>query len=428
MYLPAYSIVKQNEDVFYEMESGIMKNKVTKVLSLVLMFALLLSQVAYAKPQGNGREFAPGQLKKMEGYTNFSQSRIRVRDQWMNYDEMPVLKHNRTLIPVRAITEALGCEVLWFNPYAVIVNPEEDMLIIFDLATNIKHEDGKTYVFDDEDNNFEELLQHVQEFDARLADEEDIEAFYEELEDMLDEDNLVALDVAPGLINNRTYVPLRFIAETFGLRVRYNDETKEIDIDDELDTPVLDPDEEKLDEPEDVVIRIDLNGHRFEGITYEDKFLKEDVDYTTTTSSAFIVRLQEEFIEELEEEKVTLEFVFENDVDEEITVEFELVLDYMDQTPTISVMSIEFDEDAFEESSYANKYGNLVIELESNGWDFEGISGLDEDDEYYLSAKEDEVMIIKEYLNDLDDGDYALQFVFEMDDLVHVEYLEIEVN
>ncbi len=158
------------------------------------------------------------------------------------------------------------------------------------------------------------------------------------------------------------------------------------------------------------------------------KFLKEDVDYTTTTSSAFIVRLQEEFIEELEEEKVTLEFVFENDEDEEITVEFELVLDYMDQTPTISVMSIEFDEDAFEESSYANKYGNLVIELESNGWDFEGISGLDEDDEYYLSAKEDEVMIIKEYLNDLDDGDYALQFVFEMDDLVHVEYLEIEVK
>ncbi len=43
-----------------------MKNRSLKVLSMVMIFALLLSQVAYAKPQGigRGREHAPGQLKK----------------------------------------------------------------------------------------------------------------------------------------------------------------------------------------------------------------------------------------------------------------------------------------------------------------------------------------------------------------------------
>ena len=41
----------------------------------------------------------------------------------------------------------------------------------------------------------------------------------------------VTIDAPPGLINNRTFVPLRFIAEELGLEVGYNPDTGMIDID-----------------------------------------------------------------------------------------------------------------------------------------------------------------------------------------------------
>ena len=212
-----------------------MKNKTLKVLSMVMIFALLLAQVAYAKPQGvgRGREQAPGQLKKIEGYMNFSQSRIRVHNQWVESELPPVLKQNRTLIPVRAITEALGCEVSWFEPYAVIINTKEDTIIVFDLSSNLQGEEGKTYTLNADDEEFEDILDLIKAFKKDMADEQETEVFYEALEDILVEEYIVPIDVAPGLINNRTYVPVRFIAETYGLRVSYDEETKEIDIDDE---------------------------------------------------------------------------------------------------------------------------------------------------------------------------------------------------
>lgn len=402
-----------------------MKNRILKVLSLVMIFALVLSQVAYAKPEGvgRGREHAPGQLKKMEGYMNFAESKIRVRNMWIESEQPPVLKQNRTLIPVRAITEALGCEVLWFNPYAVIISPDEDMVIIFDLETDIDSDDGKTYMFDDEDEDFDDLLALVKEFDPDEADD-----FYEDLEAMMSDGQLVAIDVSPGLINNRTYVPIRFIAEAFGLRVSYNEDTKEIDIDDETGLPELDPDKEEIQKPEDVVVVVTLNDHAFKGIKLGDDMLVEDVDYTSTTGSSLTVTLLKDFIEELDSEEHVFEFVFENQEDEEVTIEFELTLEYLDQLPKLSQERIRFNERAFEDSDYADAYGNLVVELELNSWEFKNISSLDEDEEYETSNDGDEVSITENYLNDLDEGDYELQFVFELDDLMYVNYLEIEVN
>ncbi len=399
---------------------------------MVMIFALLLSQVAYAKPQGvgvgRGREHAPGQLKKMEGFMNFAESRIRVRNMWVESEQPPVLKQNRTLIPVRAITEALGSQVLWFSPYAVIISPDEEQIIIFDLETDLDGKDGKTYLFDEDNEDFDELLTLVKSFDPNDADDDDVDDFYEDLEAMMTEKDLVPIDVAPGLINNRTYVPLRFIAEAFGLRVSYNEDTKEIDIDDESNLPELDPDKEEIQKPEDVVVVVTLNDHAFKGIKLGDEVLKEDVDYTSTTGSAITVTLLKDFIEVLDSEEHVFEFIFENQEDEEVSLEFELKLEYLDQLPQLSQDSIKFDESSFEESDYADKYGNLVIEFELNSWGFKNISGLDEDEDYNVSNDGDEVSITNTFLNDLDEGDYELQFVFEIDDLMYVSYLDIEVN
>jgi len=40
----------------------------------------------------------------------------------------------------------------------------------------------------------------------------------------------VAMDVAPMIVNNRTMVPLRFVAENFGLKVDWNDHSRKITI------------------------------------------------------------------------------------------------------------------------------------------------------------------------------------------------------
>jgi hypothetical protein len=156
--------------------------------------------------------------------------------------------------------------------------------------------------------------------------------------------------------------------------------------------------------------------------------LVEDVDYTSTTGSSLTVTLLKDFIEELDSEEHVFEFVFEDQEDEDVTIEFELTLEYLDQLPELSLDSIEFDENNFEDSDYADAYGNLLVELELNSWEFKNISNLDEDEEYEISNDGDEVSITENYLNDLDEGDYKLQFVFELDDLMYVNYLEIEVN
>ncbi|MCT4619723.1 MAG: stalk domain-containing protein [Marinisporobacter sp.] len=110
------------------------------------------------------------------------------------FDTPPVIKEGRTLIPVRAITEGLGANVTWNGEERKVIVSKEDVEIVFQLN------DGKVFV------NGEEI----------------------------------AIDVPAQIMNNRTIVPLRFIAEQLGLKVGYDQDTETIEIDEEI--------EEELDE------------------------------------------------------------------------------------------------------------------------------------------------------------------------------------
>lgn len=103
------------------------------------------------------------------------------------FDVPPVIKQGRTLIPVRAITEGLGAEVQWDGTNQTVTVTKNGVEIIFDLKTGAVTVDGEAKT----------------------------------------------IDVPAGLINNRTMVPLRFIAETLNLKVGYDSETGVIDIDEE---------------------------------------------------------------------------------------------------------------------------------------------------------------------------------------------------
>lgn len=100
------------------------------------------------------------------------------------FDTPPVIKEGRTLIPVRAISEAMGADVDY--------NSEEQTVTIT--------KDGKVMVF-----NLTDGTVSVNESEA-------------------------AIDVPAEIMNNRTMVPLRFIAEQLGLTVEWDQELETITI------------------------------------------------------------------------------------------------------------------------------------------------------------------------------------------------------
>lgn len=106
----------------------------------------------------------------------------------LKFDVPPLIKASRTLIPVRAISEGFGAEVLW--------NQEEQKVTII--------KDGK------------EIILHI---GSKVAYVDGVE---------------VEIDTYPEILNNRTIVPLRFIAETLGLTIEWDGETQTIEIDEEL--------------------------------------------------------------------------------------------------------------------------------------------------------------------------------------------------
>ncbi len=100
------------------------------------------------------------------------------------YDQMPVIKNSRTLVPLRGIFESLGAKVTWDNDTRMIIGSK-----------------GNTTVALQIDNTL-----------ATIGS------------------TSVTLDVAPEIINSRTMVPVRFISEALGAEVLWDDNTRTVTI------------------------------------------------------------------------------------------------------------------------------------------------------------------------------------------------------
>lgn len=105
-------------------------------------------------------------------------------DKDVKFDTPPVIKQGRTLIPVRAIVESMGASVNYNSELQIVTILKDDKTIKFYLS------DSTVYV-----NN-----------------------------------EKVEIDVPAEIINNRTLVPMRFIAENFGMNVEWNNETNTAEI------------------------------------------------------------------------------------------------------------------------------------------------------------------------------------------------------
>jgi len=132
--------------------------------------------VAEAKPEYETLiELAPG----MDIYTVNGETKF--------WDATPYIKEGRTLVPIRHLAEAVGFKASWdFD------DPANKMVFIFKADQD--PEKDKEHPF---------MLLIIGQPTAMVNG------------------NLVALDVAPEILNGRTMVPLRFVVETLGYQVEW---------------------------------------------------------------------------------------------------------------------------------------------------------------------------------------------------------------
>ena len=101
-----------------------------------------------------------------------------------NYFFKPVIENDRTLVPMRAIFEALGAEVSWY--------PEDRTIVAVR---------GDTTVYMQMDDWY-----------------------------MSVNDEWIALDAPPRIVNDRTLIPLRAVAEAFGAQVGWDEATQTVTV------------------------------------------------------------------------------------------------------------------------------------------------------------------------------------------------------
>lgn len=101
---------------------------------------------------------------------------------------VPIMQNDRTLLPIRAVAETFGAFVIW--------NQNEEKVTIYGDNSTIELWLGNTTAYVNGKN-------------------------YE-------------LDVVPKTINGRTFMPLRFIAESLGLTVGWNDANQTVTIEGEI--------------------------------------------------------------------------------------------------------------------------------------------------------------------------------------------------
>ena len=102
----------------------------------------------------------------------------------LKFDTPPVIKGNRTLLPVRAISEGFGADVQWDEDERRVTITKDAILIILWIDNAVTIVNGEE----------------------------------------------VAIDVPAGLMNNRAMLPMRFIIEILGSNVNWDPETETIEI------------------------------------------------------------------------------------------------------------------------------------------------------------------------------------------------------
>lgn len=127
--------------------------------------------------------------------------KIYINGKYLNLDNPIYIENDRILVPMRQLFEELGAIVKWDWMYEVVYARKTISHKYIDLAVSIDYP----------------------------------RAFIEKEGDIIGK--WVDLDVPPRLINDRTYVPLRFVSEAFGAEVIFDPASNEVFIRVAIDEP-----------------------------------------------------------------------------------------------------------------------------------------------------------------------------------------------
>jgi hypothetical protein len=122
----------------------------------------------------------PSQITTQEPETQKSEIGITINGQTQVYDQPPMVKDGRTLVPLRGIFETLGANVTWDAKTKTVVATKNETKIVLSLGSSL------VYINDQE----------------------------------------TQIDVPAQVVNARTMVPVRFISEALGAKVSWNSKTK----------------------------------------------------------------------------------------------------------------------------------------------------------------------------------------------------------
>ncbi|UMZ74695.1 stalk domain-containing protein [Natranaerofaba carboxydovora] len=177
-----------------------MKNKSIILISVLVLFAFtsiaftegLANQENMTEEMQERRDERLAQIEEFRQNQEIAQQRdglpledkIFVRGQQVSFDVPPMIEEDRTLIPLRAVSEALDADVEWIDEERKVVIERDDKLI------------------------------------EMIAGEEEVEV----------DGDIYEIEVPSKIIEERTMVPLRFVSEILGDSVDYHEETGEIDI------------------------------------------------------------------------------------------------------------------------------------------------------------------------------------------------------
>lgn len=109
---------------------------------------------------------------------------IKINNVRSDMDVAPYIKNDRTLVPIRFVSEGLNTSVYWFPETRQVKIVDGDKIIFLTIDSKEVWTDG------------------------RVAN----------------------MDVPPEIVSGRTFVPLRFISEELGADVEWDGEKREISI------------------------------------------------------------------------------------------------------------------------------------------------------------------------------------------------------
>ncbi len=120
----------------------------------------------------------------------FAQPVLYINDEECDFENSLFIENGRTMLPMREVFEILGAEVEWIETENIILASRGEIII------TLKPGNSK-------------LLKTNADTGITMS---------------------VLLDVSPSIVNDRAYVPLRAIAESFGALVNWDSWTERIDI------------------------------------------------------------------------------------------------------------------------------------------------------------------------------------------------------